>query len=270
MNKPDLSILAILSRTVDKWGCHELLAAIEMIKRHMYGNDYQGPVGPVPTQNQAESLLDNVSAWDRSLPPRIDVNNDLDTFREIDRRWYIQNHGVDALSTSGYIAMPSTSPAAVVAWNTERTPRRAADAVLNSIIVAAQRRSEKNKPAGDPGTAPDKLSLAIAKKYKHPDWTSKQIAEAVGCSPAYLSKQPKWQAVLKACQSDRIEAKNRSSHHRGNDLDQYEARTTVKTPLLQCECGDPAGTDADGAPLVHENKPRCWGCWAELRQKSQG
>jgi hypothetical protein len=29
-------------------------------------------------------------------------------------------------------------------------------------------------------------------------------------------------------------------------------------------CEDPADTDADGKPLVHEGKPRCRDCWAEL------
>lgn len=76
-------------------------------------------------------------------------------------------------------------------------------------------------PHGERLTAPDKISHAMVILSKHPDWTARRIAEAVGCSPANLSQSPKWKAARKAIKGLGQERIPHAKRHRGHDMDEY-------------------------------------------------
>jgi hypothetical protein len=146
------------------------------------------------------------------------------------------------------------------------------------VDAAARLRSnsaERSHDKGVSGTlepAPtDKLSLALAILYKHPDWSAARIAEEVGCAPANLSKQPKWRAAVKAIKGIGQENLRQAHRHRGHDMDEYRddggsQRQGRSAAVWLCSCGDPAGMDPAGELLMHEGEPRCSECWAELHK----
>jgi hypothetical protein len=139
-------------------------------------------------------------------------------------------------------------------------------------------------------TEVDKITQAIALKQKHPDWTAKRIAEAVGCSEPNLSQSPRWQFVVQAVRDagrqevrregndprgkdrggKRREGKDRKTAKRDHDMDDYadeaeeQARTASAAWPKCASCDDPAGADSEGEPLTHDGKPRCSQCWTEL------
>jgi hypothetical protein len=125
----------------------------------------------------------------------------------------------------------------------------------------------------------DKISQAIALKQKHPDWSAKRIAHEVGCSEANLSQSKRWQVVAQAVRqtgaADAISAKldrrakDSGGRYRGKDMDEYASgagsdQSGISICTKCASCGDPAGEDADGRPLTHQDKPRCKDCWKEL------
>jgi hypothetical protein len=112
----------------------------------------------------------------------------------------------------------------------------------------------------------NKLEMALAVLFAHPEWSAAKIARKVGCTGAYLSKQPKWRAARDGIKGLGQEDKRRADRHRGHDMDQYQDDAEQPAPVPQCECGDPAGADAAGKLLVHKGKPRCSQCWAELQE----
>jgi hypothetical protein len=154
-----------------------------------------------------------------------------------------------------------------------RTPDPPLDAYRQFAAVLEQeaggllldRLQEEPTPAG-------KLEQALAKLAMHPEWSDRKIAQEVGCSGPYLSKQPKWRAARAAIKGVGQEDKHRAAKHHGHDMDQYpddaeDRYSTGQSPVPKCLCGDQAETDATGKPLMHEGKPRCRECWDELRTR---
>jgi hypothetical protein len=66
-----------------------------------------------------------------------------------------------------------------------------------------------------------KLGVALVLLSEHPDWTDKAIAEAAGCSGAYLSQNKRYQAARNAIKGIGQESRKRSRKHRGSDMDEY-------------------------------------------------
>ena len=154
---------------------------------------------------------------------------------------------------------------------------------LDAGPATGQTPASKDHPPHTPGGTPvpvDRITQAIAIKQKHPDWTAKRIAEAVGCSEPNLSQSPRWRTVVEAIrevgrQDARREGgdrrgKDRGGKHRGRNMSQYADEISELAPSgpaagSRCaSCGDPAGTDADGKSLMHEGKPHCRCVWEEL------
>jgi hypothetical protein len=67
----------------------------------------------------------------------------------------------------------------------------------------------------------NKIAAALALLIEYPDWTNKAIAEAVGCSPPYLSQNSQFLAARKAIKGIGQESRQRSHKHRGSDMDEY-------------------------------------------------
>jgi hypothetical protein len=103
------------------------------------------------------------------------------------------------------------------------------EAVVEAVIESLDRVEEEAGVAVS--GAPDKVSLAIAAKVKHPDWTAVQIAALVGCSAANLSKSPRWQAVCQAAagsgqqdlprEGKDARARDQGGRHLGGDAEEY-------------------------------------------------
>jgi hypothetical protein len=76
-------------------------------------------------------------------------------------------------------------------------------------------------PTGPAAKPLRKLSVALVLLSEHPDWTDKAIAEAAGCSGAYLSKNLRYRAAREAIKGIGQESRQRSRKHRGSDMDEY-------------------------------------------------
>ena len=136
---------------------------------------------------------------------------------------------------------------------------------------------DKHAPApaaGEFSPRKDKLSLALGVLAVHPQWSARRIAREVGCSGAYLSSCSKWRAAREAIKGIGQEGQHKAPWHRGHDMDEYAADAEGQPPAGQAAgpvcaskgCGDPAGVDAAGKPLLHAGKPYRPECWAEMRQ----
>jgi hypothetical protein len=73
-----------------------------------------------------------------------------------------------------------------------------------------------------PASPPSKLARALAVLQDHPDWTNKQIANAAGCNPKYLSQNRKFRAAREAIRGIGQETLARDQRFRGSDMDAYE------------------------------------------------
>jgi len=116
------------------------------------------------------------------------------------------------------------------------------------------------------GAEPSKIDQAIALKRENPDWTQKQIAGAVGCSEANLSKSPKYKAVCEAIKNTGLAAKMAGQQTYDPSGD-YSALDVEFTPPPKCPCGELSETDASGRPLVAGGKPRCHECWKQYHSE---
>jgi hypothetical protein len=193
--------------------------------------------------------------------------------------------------------LPIPQPAPAPVETVLPTPPGPACRPTTETAGAPERKAEERHAASETGSEDrprqlladdgplqmDKITKAIALKQKHRDWTGKRIADAVGCTPANLSQSPRWKVVAEAIREvGRQEAsregrdhrgKDRGGTHRGRDMSQYadhdENRPSTRPANgPKCaSCGDPAGTDAEGAPLIYDGMPRCPECWKELADR---
>jgi hypothetical protein len=76
-------------------------------------------------------------------------------------------------------------------------------------------------PAGAARAPIGKIAAALGILSVHPDWTNKQIAEAVGCHVKYLSQSPRFRAARRAIKDAGKEEHRRAFRSRGSDMDEY-------------------------------------------------
>jgi hypothetical protein len=141
-------------------------------------------------------------------------------------------------------------------------------AELRAALAELAPTDEGNEPTVVATASAGKLEKALALLSGHPGWSDARIAREVGCSPAYLSKTPRWRMVRKAVKGIGQEDNRQDAKHRGNDMNAYrnDAQQQRGQAMPRCaSCGEPAQTDSNGRPLIHEDKPRCTECWADLR-----
>jgi hypothetical protein len=115
---------------------------------------------------------------------------------------------------------------------------------------------------------PNKIAMALALLVDHPDWTDKAIAEAVGCSGAYLSNNRRYRAARKAIKGQGQDDRQRSRKHRGSAMDEYADALKEPLPVVTCSakgCDDPAGKNEQDELLTHKGKPYCRECWLEVK-----
>ena len=97
-----------------------------------------------------------------------------------------------------------------------------ADDSSSSNVDATSEPDTTTSNAPTTKTNVSKIAIALGVLADHPDWTDKEIAKAAECSPATLSRNPKYRAARTAIRASGASGARRAARHRSTDMDKYE------------------------------------------------
>jgi hypothetical protein len=183
-----------------------VLDATEAWKKWFYRDEENIP-WPVPTWEEFGELKDVLVRWaDSHGPANIDVGGPVKRFYQMHVERCLADHD------PSHPCRPSDAELRAAALGAIG----AVDRLANWLRERAA--TSKDQP-GPKAKRPSKLAQAMGMLHTHPGWSTKKIAERVGCNPKYLSQCRRFTEAKKAIKRLGKNALPRGTKTRAGDLE---------------------------------------------------